>query len=166
MKERTSKYGLKGLLTGLALASLFGSTMGCSPTNQLQSSRERNQEVLAERNNDYLENKIREISIYQRFNDGRYGVSYETLTDITGIPRELGSEANELSVWVEVGSQYDQIGQEVVKTSEGDAGIVRLDVPYEKAQEIYSALSQYRDKELGIERLPSDFWKDIPSGGY
>jgi hypothetical protein len=122
-----------------------------------------------ERSAEHLEQEIRKIAIYQRFNDGRYGVSYQTFTDVAGIQRELSEDANDLGVWIEVipkTKPYAPLQQGIMRESEDDKGCVRFDIPHETALEINGKLAKYRDKKLGIERLDPDFWKGISPGDY
>jgi hypothetical protein len=152
------------MLNTMAAGLLFltGCDLETEPTSNTRHE-------LWERSADTVEEEIRQISIYQRFEGGRYGVSYKTFTEISGIKRELSEDANDLGVWIQVIPKtrpYDLLRQEIVSESKDSKGHVRFDIPYEIALEVNSKLAKYSDEQLGIERLPKDFYKGIPPGDY
>jgi len=157
---------IKKTLSGIVLAGALAlGGAGCGKTELPKNTTHE----MYERSADQLEQEIRKIAVYQGFNDGRYGVSYQTFTDVAGIQRELSEDANDLGVWIEVIPKtrpYAPLQQGIMRESEDDKGRVRLDIPYETALEINGKLAKYRDTELGIERLDPDFWKGIPPGDY
>ncbi|MCF7871738.1 hypothetical protein K9L97_01775 [Candidatus Woesearchaeota archaeon] len=157
---------IKKTLSGIALVvALALGVVGCDKTEIPKNT---TYEMYG-RSADHLEQEIRKIAVYQGFNDGRYGVSYKTFTDIAGIKRELSEDANDLGVWVEVIPKtrpYASLQQGIMRESEDEKGRVRFDIPYKTALEINGKLAKYRDEKLGIERLDPDFWKGIPPGDY
>ena len=119
---------IKKTLSGIALAGALG-VAGCGKTELPKNTTHE----MYERSADHLEQDIRKIAVYQGFNDGRYGVSYQTFTEVSGIKRELSQDANDLGVWIEVIPEtrpYAPLQQGIMRESEDEKGRVRLDIPY------------------------------------
>ncbi|MBS3099259.1 hypothetical protein J4462_03545 [Candidatus Pacearchaeota archaeon] len=101
-----------------------------------------------------VEDKIENIAIYQKFSDGRCGLSYEDFVKATGIDRKLPYlECKDLGLSITVIPEYEEyaeLNQEHVGT-EGGSGYVSMLIPARKAGEILSKLEQHRRKVLKLE---------------
>jgi|SRR3989344_3730763 len=157
MKENLRKSVIGGLVALVGSLPINGCTIKGYDQDQIASSK-RDIRI----REDYADERIRQIAIYQLFNGRR--MNYKEFTDITGIERTLPEEYHNLPIWINVRGHYPEIEQKYVN-SDGK-NHVEFYIPLRLSGKIESTLQKRLNEYRGIKPLTDKDFENLPSGGY